>query len=73
MAGFLHIAVVIGRILVSRVVGILHQRQSCAVMHLRAQHEGQLLPGQFRIQVHNALDILHCIPVSVSVPLAAVN
>ena len=57
----------------SRVVRILDQGQSGPVMHLCAQHKGQHLPRHLWIQVHDALDILYGIAVSVSVPLSAVH
>ena len=73
MAGLLHIAVLLRGVLMAGIMRILDQGQTRAVMHLGAEHEGQLLPGQFRIQMHDALDILNGIPVSVPVPLAAVD
>ena len=60
-------------VLMPRIMSILHQRQSGTMMHLCAQHEGQHLPSHLRIQMHDALDVLYGIPVSVSIPFPAVD
>ena len=73
MAGFLHIGGIIGGVFMAGVVGELDQGQAAAVVHLGRQHEANLLTGHFRLQMDDALDVLHRVAVAVAVPQAAVN
>ena len=42
-------------------------------MHLGAQHEADAVLGHFRIEMNDALDILHRVAVAVAVALTAVD
>ena len=73
MTGFLHIGGIVGGVLMAGVVGELDQGQAAAIVHLGRQHEANLLTGHFRLQMDDALNVLHRVAVAVAVPQAAVN
>ena len=73
MPGFLHIGRIVRRVLMTGIVGVFHQRQSRAVVHLGREHEDDLLLGHFRGQMDDALNVLHRIPIAVAVAQAAVH
>ena len=67
------VAVVLRGILVPRVVVELHQRQTAAVMHLRAEHENKAFLRHLRVKVDDALNVLHRVAVAQTVALTAVD
>ena len=73
VAGLLDIGEVVGGVLMAGVVGELDQGQPAAVVHLGGQHEADLFAGHFGLQMDDALNILHGIPVAVAVAQAAVD
>ena len=73
MPGLLPVGSVIGRILLSRAVGELYKGQSSAAADLGGEHKAELFRRHFRSEVDDALDILHGIPVAVTVSQPAVD
>ena len=73
MAGRFHIRSVIGRILMSRIMGEFYQRQSAAVIHLGRKHKPDLVRRHLRSQMDHPLNILHGIAVSISIAQPAVR
>ena len=72
MARGLDVAFLLRRILMAGIVVKLDQGQARAMMHLGGEHEADALLGHLRVQMNNALYILHGVAVSVAVALARV-
>ena len=67
MSCLLYIGSVVRSILMSRIVCKLDKRKSSTVINLCWEHESDLFNSHLRCKVDNALDILNCISVSISV------
>ena len=66
------LVVLVGVVLLTRLVIVLNQRQTCAVSYLRGQHEHDLLLCHLRRKVNDTLDILNGVAVAEAVSQAAV-
>ena len=73
MPGFFYIRSVFRRIFVSRPVRKFYKRQPSTMMYLRRKHKPYLFHSHLRCQMDNPLDILHRIPIPVSVSQPAVK
>ena len=73
MSRLLDIRGVVRSIFMTCVVSEFHERKAAAVVHLRREHKADLFHRHFRRQVYDSLDILHGVPVAVSVPQATVD
>ena len=73
MSGLFHVGGIFRCVLMPGVVGEFDQRQSAAVVYLGGEHEADLFRGHFRCQMDDALDVLDCIPVAVTVAQTAVG
>ena len=72
VSGLLDVFGVVRGVFLTGLVGVLHQRQTRAVRHLRGKHKYYLLLCHFGGKVDNALDILYGVAVAEAVAESAV-